>query len=90
MSGVIKADIKDAARLNELIHEVTDEIIKVIIKEHEKYFEKDSQMRNDPIFIATNAYNMALNFIGALCRQVTGTCLEMQMEYSKKLEKKTD
>jgi len=92
-SGIIKANPEDSKSLNDLMRKVADEIIKQIKKEHEKYF-PDSEIRNDPVIISCNAYNMTMNFTNALNNQIIGLCLDMQANYntehSKEKEKKNE
>ena len=83
MSGIIKADPESTKRLNDLVRDVAEEIINNIKTQHEQYFDEDSEMRTEPIAISCNAYNLTMNFVNALNKQVIGMCLDMQ---KKKIE----
>lgn len=83
--GIIHADPMDAEKLNKLVRKVSDEIIKVVMIEHKKYF-PDSKMRHDPVVISVNAYSLAMNFVVALNKQVIGQCLDMQANYNQTMK----
>jgi len=82
--GIIHADPEDSKRLNDLMREVADEIIKQITKEHDKHFPL-TKFKHDPVIIAVNAYALAMNFVIALNKQVLGLCLDMQANYNQAL-----
>ncbi len=83
--GIIKTDPKDADKLNDLLRQVADEIIKHIKKQHEKLLPSDSQVKYDPLIILCNVYCLTLNFTSALHTQIIGMCLDMQANYNQTL-----
>ena len=70
-----------SGKLQELLSTAEDELFAWIKHEHETRFPPDSKIKDDPLVISCNVYNLTMHFCVHLMQAVMKRCVDMQAEY---------